>query len=782
MNAAVQRFDFSPGTLIAFDGYELVVSGTIEAGLVVRDRFVGEGEQPRNWVLDDAFVSKLLLRQDVLIDAAENFDGPDPSKTNKIIVQFEDRSAEDRREAYQREAWCLAAKSVLKVGPYTEQRITLGYDQIKAAAYDRQRIGEIGTVGRNGKFTARIWGPKSVSKFCARYFATCSPHPRALLRQPPSGNTNRRLSCAQDALLNDCCQRYLEPDQKAGSSIVKLVERRFRETHKERQAAGNFSSFPTPHENTIYRRLARFSRLELTVGREGYREAQKKFAPTHHGVRALKPGELIEIDFWKGDVFTFGKRAEFWDLLTPDLQKILKHGPQKGKRAVRQRLWICIAIDVATRMPLGLGIAKNPNPRTVIDVLDQIMRDKSDFSSLAKCKMPWSQHCGLGTVVYDTGPEFFDEEVQTAILASGGSFIFGRAAVPMDKPFIERFFGSLRTEFADELPGKTGFSPQCLVAYDKQGMAAFNTEEFRLLLLRHLVDYYPLREHAGLKGQRPIDAWKEAQKYGVVRPPLPRDRRNATGLKLTRVLSKEGIHICGIPFNDASLFPNAIRNGKTHVNVRLDPNDLREITILLDDKRVHLANQRPDLAHHSIRTLMAAIKKMTAAKPKDRIFYEYVLAEHADWFAHKIKVGIQARGLPSNEMTAEEIDWFEKSFCLKLQITKTPRPTLSADMETLLSGGQGPGIFGAHEIAAEKATAALDTGAGDHAEAMALSDPVSNTSTPAACSGVETSWKSSSAAPRDQPDVAASDVSSRRTEGSAPGRFTGEPKGKGSFT
>ncbi|KEP70713.1 hypothetical protein DL1_16140 [Thioclava dalianensis] len=112
----------------------------------------------------------------------------------------------------------------------------------------------------------------------------------------------------------------------------------------------------------------------------------------------------------------------------------------------------------------------------------------------------------MGTIVVDTGGEFFNDEVQAAILAAGGSFVYGRAAVPMDKPFRERFFGGLRTALADELPGKAGFSPKCLFAYDREGMAAFDRDQFRLLLLRDLVDYDPLCEHAGLLGRRPIDA------------------------------------------------------------------------------------------------------------------------------------------------------------------------------------------------------------------------------------------------------------------------------------
>jgi hypothetical protein len=770
VNAIVQHFHFSPGTLIAYDGYEVVVSGPVKGGIAVRDRFVGENEAQRYFVLDDQMVQKLLQRTDAVIDDNFDTDSSDISENLNSPSRFEDRSEAERHTAFQREAWCKATHSTLQGGPYTETRIKYKFAQIQSHAIDLQRINALGIKSKNGKFEGRTWGAKSVSNFCKTYYAQKNPHPRALLSDTPSGNTRRRLSAAEDCLLETCCRAYLSKAQPAKASIVRLVERRFREVRNERLRAGNTAPFLTPHSNTVYRRLDRFNRLELVFSREGRQAAQKEFSPTQHGVRALKPGELIELDFWKGDVFTFSKRSEFWDLLTPDLQKVLKDGKKDGPKSQRQRLWICVALDVATRMPLGIGIAETPNPRTVIELLDQIMREKIEMSTLAGCSTPWSQHSGIGTIIVDTGAEFFDNEVRTAILATGGSFVYGRAAVPMDKPFVERLFGGFRTLFADELPGKTGYSPQCLVAYDKAGMAAFNTEQFRHLILRYLVDHYPLRKHTGLLGKRPIDAWKDSQKYGAVRPPTLRVRRKATGLKLKRMLSKEGIKICGIPFSSPSLFPHALRNGKIKVEVFVDPQNLREVTIHVEDQIFYLANQRPDLEHHSIRTLMAAIKKMTATKPSDRTYYEYVLAKHADWFAEQIRAGIQARGLPSQEATAQEIDWFESTFCLRLQIEKNPEQAQSADIATLLQGGTGPGIFSPADIAAEKASATAEPVVEVDQEA----DPPPQ---PKLIGAVDITGSNDAS-------VEGPTVQSRtrkRKDTSSTGPFVGKPKGKGKF-
>ncbi|MEP1535555.1 MAG: hypothetical protein ABJZ56_03525 [Paracoccaceae bacterium] len=780
MNVCLQRFHFEPGTLIEYDGYSVIVAGSGQAGLIVRDRFVGDDEIAKYYVLTDGKVQEIVNRFDVVIDT--DFSKNDPDDPAFDVAQddevlWENRSEADKKTAFQREAWCLATRTILRRPPYTETLVDKHYRDIKEAAHDRQRLNELGEI-KNGAYFARSWGAKSVSNFCKTYFSAKVPHPKLLLSKKLKGNTLSELTGSQNALLDKCCQSYLSKAQPSKASIVKLVKKAFRHASDERRRNGDARPFNAPHPNTVYRRLAKFSRLHLVISREGFRAALKEFSPTQHGVRALKPGELIELDFWKGDVFTLSKKGEFWDLLAPDLQKKLKEGEGKGKKKTRQRLWVCAAIDVATRMILGVGLAATPNVRTVIEVLDMVTRDKSDISRLADCKMPWSQHTGLGTIIVDTGAEFFNEEVQAAILAMGGAIVFGRAGVPMDKPFIERFFGGLRTMFADELPGKTGYSIDCLIDYDSEGMAAFNSDEFRHLLIKYIVDSYPLEEHAGLFGQRPIEAWKTAQKYGALAPPLPRVRRNATGLKVKRVMSKEGIRILGIPFGNQGLFPKYSANGKFEVDVRIDPNDLREVTVLIEGKQVHLENQRRDLAHHSLRTLMAAIKKMSSTKPRDKVFYEYVLSEYSDWFTDKIAVGIDAHGLPSTEISAETLEYFEQSFCMKLQIDKNPDQVTSVDFDQLLSGGSGQGIHSADDIAEEQEAKVQlrqdDACISSGVEPTEPAEEFASDEGPNATSHLRASMRESLQQKKTKPKK----IKSKSTRN---GRYSGKPKGKGSF-
>ncbi len=777
MNAIAKHFFLEPGTLIEFDGQSVVVTEKASDGLIVRDRYVGENDASRYFVIQDFKVQELLTRCDVFIDQSFSSENFEDKKTGQISDDhWSLRSDEDKQLAMQREAWCLASRSVLKSGKFTETRIAKRFSEIEKLALDRQRLLALGN-NKNGSFVALTYGPKSVSEFCKKYFTHSKPHAKSLLPKPLKGNREPKLPDAVDAILDSCCQKYLSRSQPSKTSIVKLVNRVFRQANQQRRANGLVSQLEVPHQNTIYRRLGKFSALEFTLGRDGPRAAQKAFSPTQHGVRALKIGEMIELDFWTGDVMTFAKKSAFWDLLTPDLQKDLEEGKsskkRKGKKNPRQRLFVCAAIDVATRQVLGISLAEKENSRTVSEVLDMVMRDKSEISRMAGCKKTWHQHCGIGTIIVDTGSAFLNDEVQSAISALGASIIYGRAAVPMDKPFVERLFGGFRTRFADELPGKTGYSIDCLVGYDSEAMAVFNAEELRHLITRFVVDDYPLEQHAGLFGKRPVDAWTHHERYGVLAPPQPHVRRNATGLRLKRLLSKEGLRICGVPFANQEALVEVFKRGQQAVEVRLDPNDLREVTVVLNGRGIRLENQRKDLEKYTLRTWMRAIQKMTEPRPQDRIFYEYVLAEHAEWFHQKIDKSIEMNGLPSSEMRPEELDWFEARYCVKLQIDRNPEAVYSADMDELLSGGEGRGIFTAEDIKEEKrrntasavsesASSSAAIGAGDASE----KETVGNPSVRSIADTAETSARGSTQPPKETKDASKQ-------------RFSGAPKGKG---
>lgn len=769
---------FPVGTLIQYDGFSVVVEGFSRDGLIVRDEY-RIGKSPQNVLIEHSKVREIMGRIDTVVDQNYRSDTPDDAvlaaAERSAVLVWADATESEQEEALMKEAWVLACQKYIRDQRFTETAIRKKWGEIKAEAIRRLELLCKGKA-KGGSFKAKSWGPKRISQFCKLYFDQLLPTADVLLNKKNKGNTQRRVLTREECdLLNQTCKKYRSKAQPSKTSIERQVLKAFRDASAQKMAKG-LPPLSVPHRNTIYRRLAAISKTDQILGREGLQEAMKQLSPTEHGIRALKPGELIELDFQHVDVFTLREKSQFWGLLSPDLQAKLEEKELNKKRKKKvQRLWVCAAIDVATRMILGVGLAETANVRTVIEVLDMVTRSKANISQLAGCSSTWHQATGLGTIVVDTGNEFFNKEIQAAILSLGGSYIYGRTGVPMDKPFIERFFGTLRTMFADELPGKTGYSPDCLIDYKKEEMAAFNAAVFRELLIRFVVDFYPMQKHKGLMGKRPIDQWKQAAKYGAVPAPTVRVRRAATGLKLKRKLAKEGICILGVPFGDMKQLPKKAWGEKVDLEIRLDQTDMREVTAYYEGEHYFLKNKRPDLAHHSVRTLMQAIEEMTRPNPKDREYYEYTLAKYADELDLKIQNGIEQHGLPSMELREETLEWFENSFCMNLQIKANPEETFSANMETLLAGGTGRGITTPEMIEDEKSEWAEQETSDPSIDSTQASREIE------ACSGglndeVERSNRIGHSAKKARRKKA-----NQQPEKSKGRKFAGAPKGKGSF-
>lgn len=144
MNTLVENYYFEPGTLIAFDGFQVVVTGAVANGIAVRDRYVGREDGARHFVIDNEKVCELLNRLDVVVDSDFTIDEQHQNQDASEEKSFDFRDEKQRQKAFQKEVWVLATKSILKAPPYTEARINRAYKEIQAEAFDRQRLSQLG--------------------------------------------------------------------------------------------------------------------------------------------------------------------------------------------------------------------------------------------------------------------------------------------------------------------------------------------------------------------------------------------------------------------------------------------------------------------------------------------------------------------------------------------------------------------------------------------------------------------------------------------------------------
>lgn len=220
----------------------------------------------------------------------------------------------------------------------------------------------------------------------------------------------------------------------------------------------------------------------------------------------------------------------------------------------------------------------------------------------------------------------------------------------------------------------------------------------------------------------------------------------------------------GIPFGTPEIIEKLAKFGSVSVRVKIDVNSLREVTAWVGGEPYRLKNQCYSLAHHSVRTILAAYKAIRDGNPKDNLIREHILAKHAQRFSDQIETAIERHGLPSTTISAKQLDQFEDSYIFKTRITKSPAASVSADMNTFLSGGSGPGIYSAADCAAERstklaeATAETSDNFGSDEQASDIgADVTSDTTGPGA--------KARQPAKKREPTI-----------------FSGTPKGKGYFT
>jgi hypothetical protein len=106
------------------------------------------------------------------------------------------------------------------------------------------------------------------------------------------------------------------------------------------------------------------------------------------------------------------------------------------------------------------------------------------------------------------------DDVRHALAEFIGCFIdAGPARTPDDRPYIERFFGSIATSLSSRLPGYTGSNPQDLrraLADPKGNMRLLVSLNEIEDLLEAAIAGYNASPHDGLNGRTPLEAMQHS--------------------------------------------------------------------------------------------------------------------------------------------------------------------------------------------------------------------------------------------------------------------------------
>lgn len=216
-------------------------------------------------------------------------------------------------------------------------------------------------------------------------------------------------------------------------------------------------------------------------------------------------------------------------------------------------------IDVHSRSVLGLvaQVGRGESAGSVIDSYRHAICPKSSDDLPHTVQNNWPMYGAPETFVSDGGSGYASVQTQSFLLDVGSDSQIVQTYAGWRKPFVERFFLTLRTRFAQTLKGYCGKHTDRpnLDATIKE-KASMTLQEFRTALYEWVVDEYHQLPHRGLNGKTPYEVWEEQAQ--VFPPHLPTNyERIRFTMGETRMCtisgphSHQGIQLNNLRYNDA---------------------------------------------------------------------------------------------------------------------------------------------------------------------------------------------------------------------------------------
>ncbi|MCJ9691122.1 DDE-type integrase/transposase/recombinase [Rhizobium leguminosarum] len=334
--------------------------------------------------------------------------------------------------------------------------------------------------------------------------------------------------------------------------------------------------YKMPSRNSFEALIKGMGEYFLHAARFGEDAAKKKFAPVRDGLQVFAPGERVEMDEWKVDLHA-------WFILTPVWLTLTE---KQREALTKVRVWVTVAIDVATRCIVALRFSTRANSsHSSIAALEMIVTEKEHIAEVAGAESRWIHSFVPRELVTDAGAGFIDTGFRQAVAALHCVHTIPPAGMASARGTIESVFRSFGQKFLAYFDGRTFSSVYAKGDYDGEGNAVLNVDEVCRFLTRAIVDIYHHQPHSGLGGETPANAWMRLSREYAMLPPLSqRQRRVMFGTVIKRKVSARGIVFLGIHYQSRELerlwaeraaLPNS---PSVEVKVRIDRFSLRTIS------------------------------------------------------------------------------------------------------------------------------------------------------------------------------------------------------------
>ncbi|WP_312531015.1 hypothetical protein [Paracoccus sp. (in: a-proteobacteria)] len=390
----------------------------------------------------------------------------------------------------------------------------------------------------------------------------------------PQGEARNKLDQFQERFIQYVLEHLLKPVKVKVAPLLRMAKEAYAQSAEGWQQLSCYPSI-----TTIRTRIKKMSATQKCIGREGIRQATNLMGAGSTDIRAFMFGERVESD---EVLLSLMSNATGGVSVKKIPKKNAKDEPDKNEIF---RCWLSVMLDIATRMPLAWVMSETPNADNTLELLRMAMRDKTREAAKYGCSQAPAPAVRIMTANADNGPALRNGAVRAAQLGTGSRVSDGRTYHATDKPYVESFFGPLQWDVLNFLPGYVGSRPGELPGYDPMRAASLTPDTVYGIITRYMIDEYPLRPHngTGMFGATPKQKLQEVLRdYPTIEPPSPSERRLHLGLKKQLTVTSEGVKPFGFPYNSTALQHWADRSPNKKVNVHIDPDFPRQVSITVE--------------------------------------------------------------------------------------------------------------------------------------------------------------------------------------------------------
>ncbi|PCC21126.1 urease subunit beta [Halomonas sp. JB37] len=387
----------------------------------------------------------------------------------------------------------------------------------------------------------------------AGHISALIPAPRG--RKPGTKKLDKKVEAIIEGAINDL---YLSRQRYKPSDVIITVKAHCKQ-----------AGLLPPHSNTIRNRIKQISTRE-TMRRRGLRDkARDTFAPIRGEFpNADFPLAVVQIDHTPADVILVDEEH----------------------RLALGRPWITLAIDVFSRMVVGIAVSmEKPSAISVGLCVSNAMLPKHEYLANLGVGQEWPVWGKMRVLHADNAKEFRGKMLRRACEQYGIDLQLRPVKLPHYGGHIERYMGTAANEI-HTLPGTTFSNVEQRKGYDSEKESALTLREFEQHLVEFIVGVYHRRKHSELN-MPPMRKWQlgilgDSTQPGLGMPPIPTD---PTRLKLdflplySRTVQRYGVQLDEINYYHEVLNPwigSKDPENQTKARsftIRRDPRDISKV-------------------------------------------------------------------------------------------------------------------------------------------------------------------------------------------------------------